>query len=87
MQPRGEHAWADVEPGLVGSADPPSPPVDLLGKRHQREIPVPTMLKAKFELSVIMPLTFSVFALLHPPRLSADGKLGEEEDVFLRSRI
>jgi hypothetical protein len=39
MQPHGEHAWVDVEPGLVGSADPPFPPVDLLGKRHQREIP------------------------------------------------
>ena len=77
----------DVEPGLVGSADPPFPPVDLLGKRHQREIPASAMLKAKFELSVIMPLTFSIFELIHPPRMSAGGKPREDEDVFLRSRI
>jgi hypothetical protein len=67
MQPRGEHVRVDGDPGLVFSTDPPSPPVDLvLGKRHQREIPASAMLKPKFELSVIIPLTFSVFELMTP---------------------
>jgi hypothetical protein len=73
MQPRGEYARVDEDPGLVFSTDPPSAPVDLvLDKRHQRDIPSSAMLKAKFELFVITPLTFSGLQL-------DDTRLGRQQ--------